>query len=179
MSFLEEWIMAEQTVQTKDDLLYHLSADRQQLEQAINGLSEEELTRPGPEGWSVKDHLAHIIVWERSGLALMAGEDRAAAVGIDRDFYENGETDAQNEILYQQHKDRSLDDVLAEFREVRAKTIEAVSQLSDEELHQPYSHFQPSDPSNQTPAIEVIIGNSTEHDLEHLEWIRGILEANR
>jgi hypothetical protein len=171
--------MAEQTTQTKDELLHHLSTDRQQLEQAISGLSEEELTRPGPEGWSVKDHLAHIVVWEKSGLALIAGEDRAAAVGIDWDLYENGEPDVQNDVIYQQHKDRSLDDVLAEFRQVRAKTIEAVSALSDDDLRKPYSAYQPSDSDNETPVIDYIIGNSTEHDLEHLEWIEQLLVANR
>jgi uncharacterized protein (TIGR03083 family) len=171
--------MAEQTVQTKDDLLYHLSADRQQLEEFIATLSEEELTRPGPEKWSVKDHLAHIIVWEKSGLALLAGEDRAAAVGVDKELYEHGETDPQNDVIYQQHKDRSLDDVLAEFREVRAKTIEAVSALSDEDLRKPYSAYQPGDPNNETPVIDSIIGNSTEHDLEHLEWIKALVAANR
>src|SRR5215218_6258148 len=143
--------MAEQTVQTKDDLLYHLKADRQQLEDVIGPLTEEELTRPGPEGWSVKDHLAHIVVWEKSGLALLAGEDRAAAVGIDWELYENGEIDVQNDVVYQQQKDRSLDDVLAEFRQVRAKTIEAVSTLSDDDLRKPYSAFQPGDPNNETP----------------------------
>jgi uncharacterized damage-inducible protein DinB len=171
--------MAEQTVQTKDDLLYHLKADRQQLEDVIGPLTEEELTRPGPEGWSVKDHLAHIVVWEKSGLALLAGEDRAAAVGIDWELYENGEIDVQNDVVYQQQKDRSLDDVLAEFRQVRAKTIEAVSALSDDDLRKPYSAFQPGDPNNETPVIDYIIGNSTEHDLEHLEWIKQLLAANR
>ena len=171
--------MAEQTVQTKDDLLHHLSADRQQLEQAISGLSEKELTRPGPEGWSVKDHLAHIVVWEKSALALLAGEDRAAAVGVDWELYLNEEDNEINDVVYQREKDRSLNDVLAEFREVRAKTIEAVSALSDEDLRKPYSAFQPSDPNNESPVIYYIIGNSTEHDLEHLEWIEQLLAANR
>jgi hypothetical protein len=179
---LEGRIMTEQTVQTKEDLLYHLSADRQQLEDLIGTLSEEELTRPGPEGWSVKDHLAHIIAWEKSGLALLAGEDRAAAVGVDKDLYEQGlhEDDPINDVIYQQHKDRSLDDVLAEFRQVRAKTISAVSKMSDEDLQRPYGFYQPNDPDHdQTPVIQAIISNSTEHDLEHLEWIQGILQANR
>jgi uncharacterized damage-inducible protein DinB len=173
--------MTEQTVQTKADLLHHLSADRAQLEQVITGLSEEELTKPGPEGWSVKDHLAHIIAWEKSGLALLAGEDRAAALGVDKDLYEQqGEDDPINDVIYQQHKDQSLDDVLAEFRRVRAKTIEEVSKLSDEDLQRPNSDYDPSDPDDpETTVIRAIISNSTEHDLDHLEWIKQLLAANR
>jgi uncharacterized protein (TIGR03083 family) len=171
--------MTEQAVQTKADLLRHLTADRQALEEVINGRSDEELTRPGPEEWSVKDHLAHIAAWERSGLALLAGESRPAAVGVSDELFEEGEDDAVNEAVRQNDADKSLADVLTEFRRVRAQTIAAVTDLSDEDLRRPYSYYQPNDPeNNQTPVIESLVGNSTEHDLEHTEWVKGILAAN-
>jgi uncharacterized protein (TIGR03083 family) len=171
--------MTEQAVQTKADLLRHLTADRQALEEVISGRSDEELTRPGPEGWSVKDHLAHIAAWERSGLALLAGESRPAAVGVSDKLFAEGEDDAVNEEVRKRDVDKSLADVLAEFRQVRASTIAAVTALSDEDLHRPYSYYQPNEPENsQTPVIESLIGNSTEHDVEHTEWIKGILAAN-
>jgi uncharacterized damage-inducible protein DinB len=171
--------MTEQTMQTKADFLYHLTADRQALEDVINGRSEAELTRPGPEGWSVKDHLAHIAAWERSGLALLAGENRAAAVGISDELFNEGEDDAVNEAVRQCDADRSLEDVRAELRRVRAETIAAISVLTDEDLRRPYSYYQPTDPDNsQTPVIETLVGNSSEHDVEHTEWIKGILAAN-
>jgi uncharacterized protein (TIGR03083 family) len=171
--------MTEQTMQTKADFLYHLTADRKALEDVINGRSEAELTRPGAEGWSVKDHLAHIAAWERSGLALLAGENRAAAVGISDELFNEGETDDSNEEVRRHDADKSLAEVLSEFRRVRASTIAAVTDLSDEDLQRPYSYYQPNDSeNNQTPVIESLTANSTEHDLEHTEWIKGILAAN-
>jgi uncharacterized damage-inducible protein DinB len=171
--------MTEQTMQTKADFLYHLTADRKALEDVINGRSEAELTRPGPEGWSVKDHLAHIAAWERSGLALLAGENRAAAVGISDELFNEGEDDAVNEAVRQCDADRSLEDVRAELRRVRAETIAAISVLTDEDLRRPYSYYQPTDSDNsQTPVIETLVGNSSEHDVEHTEWIKGILAGS-
>jgi uncharacterized protein (TIGR03083 family) len=171
--------MTEQAVQTKADLLQHLTADRQALEEVISGRSDGELTRPGPEGWSVKDHLAHLAAWERSGLALLAGESRPAAVGVSDELFAEGEVDPSNEVVRRHNADRTLADVLAEFRRVRAETIAAVTALTDEDLQKPYSFYQPNDPENsQTPVIESLIANSTEHDLEHTEWIKGILAAN-
>jgi uncharacterized protein (TIGR03083 family) len=171
--------MTEQAVQTKADLLRHLTADRQALEEVINGRSDAELTRPGPEGWSVKDHLAHIAAWERSGLALLAGESRPAAVGLSDELFAEGEDDVVNDEVRKRDADKSLAEVLAEFRRVRASTIAAVTALSDEDLRRPYSYYQPNDPDNsQTPVIETLVGNSSEHDVEHTEWIKGILAAD-
>jgi uncharacterized protein (TIGR03083 family) len=171
--------MTEQAVQTKADLLRHLTADRQALEEVISGRSDEELTRPGPEGWSVKDHLAHIAAWERSGLALLSGESRPAAVGVSDELFAEGEDDAVNDEVRKRDADKSLAEVLSEFRRVRASTIAAVTDLSDEDLQRPYSYYQPTDPDNsQTPVIETLVGNSSEHDVEHTEWIKGILAAN-
>jgi len=170
--------MTEQTVQTKADFMEHLTADRQALEEVISGRSAEELTRPGPEGWSVKDHLAHIAAWERSGLALLAGENRAAAVGISDELYNDEDVNASNEAVRKVDADRSLEDVLAEFRRVRAETITAVTALTDEDLRKPYSFYQPTDPDNdQTPVIQALAENSTEHDREHTAWIKAILES--
>ncbi|MFL5762249.1 MAG: DinB family protein [Thermomicrobiales bacterium] len=169
--------MTEQTVQTKADFLHHLTADRHALEDVIVGRSDEELTRPGPEGWSVKDHLAHLAAWERSGLALLAGENRAAAVGVSDELFNEADEDVSNEEVRKRDADRPLADVLAEFRQVRASTIAAVDALTDDDLHKPYSFYQPTDPDNQTPVIQSLAGNSSEHDREHTEWIQEILTS--
>jgi uncharacterized damage-inducible protein DinB len=170
--------VTEQTVQTKADFLHHLTADRQALEDVISGRSDEELTQSGPEGWSVKDHLAHIAAWERSGLALLKGGNRPAAVGVSEELWASDNDDLINEAVRQQDADRSLADVLAEFRRVRAEMIAAVTALTDEDLQRPYSSYQPNDSDSQTPVIAALISNSTEHDVEHTGWIKEILESN-
>jgi hypothetical protein len=37
---------------------------REELLSAISGLSDELMTEPSLDGWSIKDHLAHIALWD-------------------------------------------------------------------------------------------------------------------
>ncbi len=50
--------------QDKADLLARIHRERSALKQTISRLSEREMITPGPEGWSAKDHLAHIVAWD-------------------------------------------------------------------------------------------------------------------
>jgi uncharacterized damage-inducible protein DinB len=44
--------------------LQHYRVMREELLAAIAGLSDELMTEPSLDGWSVKDHLAHIALWD-------------------------------------------------------------------------------------------------------------------
>ncbi len=48
----------------KEGLLRHYRQTREDLLSAIEGLSDALLTEPSLDGWSVKDHLAHIAAWD-------------------------------------------------------------------------------------------------------------------
>ena len=49
----------------RDELLAALEAARAKLDAALEGMSAEDLTAPGPVGdWSVKDLLAHVTSWD-------------------------------------------------------------------------------------------------------------------
>lgn len=80
------------------EILAHVVSARVALTSAIIGLSEEELTRPGPVGkWSVKDVMAHIGHWEEVCLEELrihlrgerSGKDYRDAVALN-DEWETG-----------------------------------------------------------------------------------------
>ncbi len=48
---------------TRDQLLLEMDAARDRLEEAVAGLSDEQLSLPAIDGWSVKDHLTHLTLW--------------------------------------------------------------------------------------------------------------------
>src|ERR1700730_9693834 len=52
------------------------------LQSAVDSLDERRISAPGPEGWSIKDHLAHIAHWEQATLDTIEGRDQRAALGI-------------------------------------------------------------------------------------------------
>jgi uncharacterized protein (TIGR03083 family) len=162
---------------TKAELLERMAASRQVLESAIAGKDEATLTRPGADGWSAKDHLAHLTVWQRSLMALLEGRSRPAAMGIEdlTQEEESGFADV-NAVLHDRFKDQPLDQVLAEFRQSRQDLLAILDRFSDDDLYKPYSHYQPHDPPyNPDPVIGWIIGNTFGHEEEHLEWFEGLL----
>src|SRR3972149_10932261 len=48
----------------RDALLQHCRQMREELLSAVDGLGEELMTEPSLDGWSVKDHLAHLALWD-------------------------------------------------------------------------------------------------------------------
>src|SRR5258705_9234683 len=73
----EERDMAED----KDALLQHYRQMREELLSAVHGLSDELMTELSLDGWSVKDHLAHIAFWDdvraSEVVRISAGHDSA------------------------------------------------------------------------------------------------------
>jgi uncharacterized damage-inducible protein DinB len=148
------------------------------LDERVRALPEASLTIVGPDGWSVKDHLAHLSTWEESLMALLEGRDRDAAVGfVGAEAESTGhDVDAINAAIQRRAKDRSAADVLEAFHATHRRCVAAIEALSDEDLTRPYSYFQPNEgPYNTNPVISWIAGNTYEHYDEHAAWIGNLL----
>jgi uncharacterized protein (TIGR03083 family) len=167
---------SEALPQDTEELLDRITDGWAILNQRIAPLSTAQLTAPGPDGgWSVKDHLAHLATWEDMLVALLSGVPIHAAFGLTRAQYDAlDSTDALNAIIVEQHKDRSLDEVLRRFKETHAQLVALISALPAEDLAKPISYFQPDDP-DERPVLGKIIGDTYEHYAEHLPWIEAII----
>ena len=163
----------------KAELMERIHRTRSELEAAIDGASEARLTTPGgADGWSIKDHLAHVATWEKSLLALLEGRSRPAAVGVDAATYAATDTDGLNAIIHERNKDRPLPDVLDDFRHTHERLLAVLAPLTDDDLHKPYSHYQPNDPPhNPDPVVYWIAGNTYGHYEEHVAAVRALAQA--
>ena len=150
------------------------------IEQAAGGLSNEQLTSPGPDGgWSIKDHLAHLAAWRHSLIALLEGGDRKAAVGLDRqaasETVNADDVDDINAFLYRRNHDRALVDVRADFRQAQERVLAILGGMTDADLEKPYSHYQPdAENTSDDPVVGWIVGNTYGHDEEHLATIQAL-----
>jgi hypothetical protein len=161
-----------------------LNAEMQRIETSWNELVElvnqvqaaGGLTQVGADGWSVKDHLAHIGAWEHSLLALIEGRDRLAGMGLREPVDEN--TDAVNEAVRKVHENDTGDEALGYFRDAHAQLVAALGKLSDADLKQPYNHYQPSDADQKRPVVDWVGGNTYEHYAEHVGWINQLLSES-
>ena len=159
---------------TVADAVERTRAARAELEAIISSLPEEQLTKPGPEGWSIKDHLAHLETWSRSLHDLLDGKPRFPRFGLSspEEMHTAG-FDTINDGLFQKNKDRSLDDVLAGFRESHQGTIDRLLAMSDADLSRPYTSYLAEDrPDGNEAIVNWIAGDAWEHDAEHRGWIR-------
>ncbi|MHB8589026.1 MAG: DinB family protein [Candidatus Dormibacteraceae bacterium] len=133
------------------------------------------LTRVGPDGWTVKDHLVHVAAWEHSLLALIEAEDRKSAMGLSEP--QDG-IEAVNEAIRKLHESDTADEALGYFRDAHSQLIAALAKLSDADLQKPYSHFQPTDPDEKRPVIAWVAGNTYEHYAEHIGWINQLINES-
>ena len=151
-------------------VLERIRQSRQALEGLVASLDEATLMRPGPGGWSVKDHLAHLTAWRRMVLGFLDGRAAPEGLGVSAETYEQGE-DAINAALFVSHRERPWPEVRDEFHRVYDSLVERLAQLGEDEWQQPY----PITPRRPYPRIDNIEGNTFEHDLEHLGWIEAAL----
>lgn len=164
---------------TKEELLARIVESRAHLEQLLAGLSPADYERQRADGWSFKQHLAHLSAWRRSLLALLNGESRDAALGLPENAHETLGTEGINERLATRAAATPLDEVLAEFRASHDDVLARLRELTDADLQRPYADFDPTPgPYSDHPIIGWIDGNTYEHDDEHLLWMQSALQSS-
>src|SRR4051794_47596 len=110
--------------EAKDALLQHYRQTREELLAAIQGLSDTQLTEPTIDGWSVKDHLLHLALWDdirASEIArISAGFDSTWRVGSDEDA-------AFNALSYSLRRDLSLAQARWELTTSRQRLLDTIA----------------------------------------------------
>lgn len=167
--------MAEEQVMTKAELLQHMQQGWNDFNAYLKTLTPEQLTRPtDAAGWTAKDHIMHIVVWEDGIDALLSGTSRRERMGLDQATWDSRDFDQMNAVIQQCHKDKSLAEVMQTFQTVHQRLIAKIETLTDADLQRPYKHYQ-SDSTADKPVIGWVKGNTYEHYAEHRPWIAAIV----
>jgi len=129
------------------DKLTFMNKVKQAREEWVSLLAEvgkARMTEPGlPGGWSVKDVIAHITWYEREMIGMLK------AMALEGSDLWQLPHDERNVPIYEQNKNRPLEEVLSEAEQVYDQISEAIASLSEDELSDP-SHFRGM-PSEWTP----------------------------
>lgn len=168
---------AQHEILSKVELLAGIDAEWDRLTAYIDSLTEAQLTQPTDRaGWTAKDHLAHLAVWEDSLNALLDHQPRRERMGIDQATWDSGDIDAINAVIQQRYHDTPLADVRRMLRDTHEQLLARLKPLYDSDLQLPYSCYQ-SGSIQERPAILYLVGDSFAHYDEHLPWIRAIVEG--
>jgi uncharacterized damage-inducible protein DinB len=145
---------AQETRTRRDQLLRSTREAHTRLEELLAGLSEEEQTRPGvTDGWSVKDHLAHLTWWEQRVIRMLAGDPDPISA-----FPGNPEDeDAINAYVFAQNRDRPLTDVRTAFDASYQQMLHLIATTPDDVFDARH---------------DWISGNADSHYDEHLRMLQ-------
>lgn len=137
----------------RDLLLQHYRQMRDELLSAIHGLSGELMTESSLDGWSVKDHLAHLALWDdiraSEVVRISAGHDSAWRMTHDQDA-------AFNAVGHSLRLALSLDQVRWELATSRQRLLDAISSAA---------------PRGLDASLYGEAGLRSSHESAHTAWI--------
>ena len=158
----------------KAQLIEAITNGRSKFEETLSQLAQEQLTSPGLEsGWSVKDVLAHIQVWETRMVRWLGDAQRGEIPQMLPSGMTWDDLDQMNEETYLENRDKPLMGVLAEFHKSFPKALDAVKDISEGDLIDP-DRFEWREGK---PLWFIVAANTfwhyEEHDKAIREWMEG------
>jgi len=141
-----------------------LTATPAVLEALLGRQPEDVLNRPGEEGWSPKDVLAHLISIQ--GPALV---DRVRAM-LDSDLPSLPNVDEHETLERSGLRDRPIHELLREFAEQRARAMLFLERLGSEEMRRRGRHELAGEVT-----VADAIHHMCYHDLLHIAQVSSLL----
>ena len=136
---------------SRDQLLLEMNAARARVMAAIDRLSDGQASRSELDGWSVKDHLAHLTACDEFRFYEIGRVSRGARPAFASD---DEQMDTLNEAMVTVRRHLTVDEVMADLEFARSLVLEAIGQAPELALSpEAYGDFP--------------VDGSIAHDLEH------------
>ncbi len=113
-----------------DDLIRHYREMRAATLAAIAGLGPGEMSDPAIDGWSVKDHLAHVALWDE----IRAAEIERISHGFAAAWRIPEEDHILSDLGYRARRSLPLDQVLWEFARSHRGVLDALAAATERGL---------------------------------------------
>jgi hypothetical protein len=173
----KEATMDQEPPADKATLLQRIHQGWDEYQAYLATLSEEQLTVPADDaGWTAKDHIIHVAIWEHEVYEWLTGHIHHEALELDQATLESG-TDQSNAAIRQRYRDLPLDDALRLSRQHHEQLMTLLESWTAEEFLRPYRSFDPSS-DREDPVVGLIPTDTYEHYREHLPWIAAIVKQS-
>jgi uncharacterized damage-inducible protein DinB len=139
--------------ESREDLLRHYRESRAKMLAVIEGLTDEQMSEPTIDGWAVKDHLAHLALWDD----IRAAEVERISAGFESAWKMTENQDEEhNATGYELRRSMSAAQARWELERSRRRLLDAITAATPEGL----------DPSRYGAA-----GLRSQHEDQHSGWI--------
>ena len=123
-------------------------------------------------GWSPKDNLAHLSEWMNSLMGYhMDRRPPHEVMRVSEEVTKGWDMEVINPVLFERNKNRSLEDVMAESKQVYERLVAKLDAMSFEDLMKPRHANDPE----KRPLLLWVIGDTSDHFAEHRETIGKML----
>jgi hypothetical protein len=137
----------------REDLLRHYRVSRVMMLAAIDGLTDEQMSETTIDGWAVKDHLAHLALWDD----IRAAEVARISAGFESAWKMNERQDEEhNATGYELRRSMSAAQARWELEHSRRRLLDAITAATPDALDQ--SRYGAA-------------GLRSEHEDQHAGWI--------
>jgi hypothetical protein len=140
-------------VEDREALLQHYRQSRTGLLAAIDGLTGEALTERSIDGWSLKDHLLHIALWDD----VRASEVERISAGHESAWRSGQHDESYNKLSHDLRAGLSIEQAKWELETSRQRLLHAISSAS---------------PRGLDASLYGDAGLTSGHELEHAGWIK-------
>lgn len=161
---------------TREHLLSQLASSWNELQTYLASLTAEQLTQPTDAGgWTVKDHIIHLAMWEKAAAATLAGKSSREVMDIPLEIWEQGD-DPINAVMQERYHHMPLDDVMQTFQQIHDALVAKLETMTTADLQLPYNHYQP-DTSYEHPILQSMMASTVHHYHEHMPWMKAIVDG--
>jgi hypothetical protein len=164
-----------------------------ELQSFLSSITPAQASRHDANGWAIKDHVTHMAVWEASVAILFRGGHRHDALGIDEAFYlatglghllgpqrpteKDASFDQINEVIKTRHQDLPLSEALTMMSDAHKGLMVNARSLTEANLQTTVSDFFPQAPRGDDRTMATfILDNTASHYLEHLQWMKDLVD---
>jgi uncharacterized damage-inducible protein DinB len=137
----------------REDLLRHYRESRMKMLEALAGLTDEQMSETTIDGWAVKDHLAHLALWDD----IRAAEVARISAGFDSAWKMTERQDEEhNAAGYELRRSMSAAQARWELEQSRRRLLDAITAATPDALDQ--SRYGAA-------------GLRSQHEDQHVGWI--------
>jgi uncharacterized damage-inducible protein DinB len=149
-----------------DTILERLRGTPARLEEKLSGFGRATLIRRDGDSWSIQEHAGHLLDLDELHIGRLDDYESGAAVLRPADL-ENRKTREAN------HNARPLEEILAKFREERARFVARLETWDQERLGATALHPRLSQPMRVVDMAYFV----AEHDDHHLARMTGLARS--
>jgi hypothetical protein len=125
------------------------------VNEAIAGITEDHMTRPDLDGWSVKDHLTHLTFWHELRFFELSRIVRGGRAGFP--VTDEAGVDLINEQFVANRRSLPVEQVLADLDFAREMVRQAVANASEDRLDlRFYEELGPNGAGHDTSHADMI-----------------------